>query len=601
MALEKKRNRFDEDEELEAPFSFENLKHCLIYIRRYAGKMITALLLSAIASIVGLSGPLFVQKALDVAVPAKDMDMLIQLSLLLAGTIVINLVFNSARTVLIAQVGQDIVRDIRNDLFAHLQKLPFSYYDNRPHGKILVRVVHYVNSVSDALSNGILNFIIEILNIIFIVIFMFRVSAPLAWITLAGLPIVAGFIFYIKPKQRRAWQQVSNKNSNVNAFVQESIAGTRVIQAFTRQKKNLEVLDRIMDERKRSWLHAVRISNSVWFTTEMVSQGVFTMIYIAGAYFFQPMASFGTLITMGAYTSRFWQPIINLANLYNTFINAIAYLERIFETMNTPVEIEDAPDAYELPPVTGNVEFENVSFGYDPGRLILRNVSFTAKQGESIAIVGPTGAGKTTIVNLISRFYNITDGRVLIDGHSVMDVTIHSLRSQMGIMLQDSFIFSGTVAENIRYGRLDATDCDIERVAKLLGADGFIRKLSQGYRTQVRQDGGLSQGQRQLLAFCRTLLADPRILVMDEATSSVDTDTEQLVQQGIKLLLEGRTAFIIAHRLSTIRDCSRILYVEGGRILESGTHEELLAARGYYYKLYMAQYEKQENMPANCF
>lgn len=589
------RNRFDVDENLESPFSFENLKNCAVYIGRYKVKMIAALLLSAVGSVVGLTGPLLIQEAMDVAIPNKDTGLLVNLSLLLILTIVVNIGFNAIRTVIVAQVGQNIVHDIRKDLFDHLQELPFSYYDNRPHGKILVRVVHYVNSVSDALSNGILNFIIEIINIIFIIIFMFSVSVPLAGITVAGLPVVVAFIFLIKPKQRRAWQQVSNKNSNVNAFVQENIEGTRVTQAFGRQKENRRILDDLLVERKRTWMSAIYVSNSVWFTTETVSQIVFSLVYIAGVFWMDPMVKFGVLLAMGTYASRFWQPIINLANIYNNFINAIAYLERIFETMNEPPVIEDAPNAYQLPPIKGEVEFKNVHFGYEPNQHILNGVSFKADIGDSIAIVGPTGAGKTTIVNLISRFYNIDEGQVLIDGHSVMDVTLNSLRSQMGIMLQDSFVFSGTIEENIRYGRLDATEAEVINAAKMLHADEFISKLPMGYKTTVNErGGGLSQGQKQLLAFARTLLSDPKILVLDEATSSIDTSTEQLVQEGINLLLKGRTSFIIAHRLSTIKDCTRIMYIDGGNIVECGPHDELLAKKGAYYDLYMAQFRDQE-------
>lgn len=586
------RNRFDVDEELEAPFNFENLKKVMVYVARYKWWMVMALLLSAVGSVIGLTGPMLIQQAMDIAIPDKDMQLLLRLSGLLTVTILVNIGFNALRTVIVAKVGQNIVYDLRKDLFDHLQDLPFSYYDNRPHGKILVRVVHYVNSVSDALSNGILNFIIEIINIVFIVVFMFQVSPPLAGITVAGLPVVAFFVILIKPRQRRAWQAFSNKNSNVNAFAQESIEGARVTQAFARQDENLKIFDRVMNERRRTWMSAVYISNTVWFTTETVSQIVFSLVYIAGAYWFNPMASFGVLLAMGTYASRFWQPIINLANLYNTFINAIAYLERVLETINEPAIIEDKPDAHELPPITGKVEFDHVTFGYEPGQTILNDVSFAANPGESIAIVGPTGAGKTTIVNLISRFYNIEHGRVLIDGESVMDVTLHSLRSQMGIMLQDSFIFSGTIADNIRYGRLDATDAEVEQAAKLLHADEFINAMTFGFNTEVKErGGGLSQGQKQLIAFARTLLADPKILVLDEATSSIDTATEQLVQEGINTLMKGRTSFIIAHRLSTIKSCTRIMYVAQGKILESGNHEELMAKKGYYYKLYMAQYD----------
>lgn len=586
------RNKFDVDEELETPFNFKNLKKCGVYVGRYKMSMIAALLLSAVGSVVGLTGPILIQKATDIAIPNKDVQLLIQLACLLAGTIVINVAFGSIRSIIMAKVGQNIVHDIRKDLFDHLQKLPFSYYDGRPHGKILVRVVHYVNSVSDALSNGILNFIIEIINIIFIIVFMYQVSVPLATITLAGLPLVVGFIFIIRPVQRKAWQQVSNKNSNLNAFVQESIEGAKVTQAFNRQQVNSGIMDRLNFAYKKAWMRAVKVSNTVWFSTETVSQIVLSLVYIAGVYWINPMVSFGVLLAMGTYASRFWQPIVNLANIYNQFVNAVAYLERIFETMNEPPVIEDAPDAYELPPIRGQVEFREVSFGYEPGQKILKNVSFQVNPGESVAIVGPTGAGKTTIVNLLSRFYNIEEGMVLIDGNDIMKVTLHSLRSQMGIMLQDSFIFSGTIADNLRYGNLQATDEQVVNAAKILHADAFIMEMRHGYDTVVKErGGGLSQGQKQLIAFARTLLADPKILVLDEATSSIDTATERLVQQGINILLEGRTSFIIAHRLSTIKSCDRILYIDNGQILESGSHDELMAKKGYYWALYMAQYD----------
>ena len=593
------RNRYDQDEDLKESFNVHTLKMCGKYIGRYKWQMIAALLLSGVGSVVGLAGPLLVQRAIDVAIPQKNVQYLVQLCLLLTATILINIGFNAIRTVIVAKVGQNIIFDLRGDLFHHLQELPFSYYDDRPQGKILVRVVQYVNSVSDVMSNGLLNFIIEIINIIFIVFYMFRVSAPLASVTIAGLPVVAAFIWFLKPRQHRAWEKVSDTNSNMNAYIQESIDGVKVTQLFNRKKSNMEKLDALLKRRRKMWMHAIYISNSVWFTVGTVSQAIFTLVYIAGAYWISPMASFGTLLSMGTYASKFWQPIINLGNIYNNFINAVAYLERIFETMNEPVAVKDLPGAKDLPQIVGKVEFDHVGFSYDGSRKILNDICLKAEPGESIALVGPTGAGKTTIVNLISRFYNVEEGRVMIDGHSIMDVTLHSLRSQMGIMLQDSFIFSGTIADNIRYGRLDATEEEVENAAKILHADGFISQMKDGYQTIVHErGGGLSQGQKQLIAFARTLLADPRILVLDEATSSIDSQTEKLVQEGIATLLKGRTSFIIAHRLSTIKSCTRILYIDGGRIMESGNHDELMAKHSYYYELYMSQYDKAERSRA---
>jgi len=587
------RNRYDVDEYLDEKVSLVNIKRVLGYLIKAQGHLKLSLLFSIMGSLAGLAGPLFVQRALDEAVPNKDVKLLLLMATYLTASIVVSIALGAVRNILVARAGAGIIHDIRYDLFSHLQKLSFSYYDSRPHGKIFVRVVPYVNSVSDALSNGIINFVIEVLNIFFIIFFMYKVSHQLATVTVLGLPVLALFIWTIKPAQRRAWQRVSNKNANINAYIQESIDGVKVTQAFDRQKKNLGIINKLAQERNYEWMKAIYISNTVWFSTETISQLVFSFVYIMGVYWMNPMASFGMLLVMGNYAWRFWQPIINLANIYNTFITAMAYLDRIFDTIAEPITIQDVPNATAFPFVRGHVEFKNVSFSYDGTRKVLNNVSFDGHPGQSIAIVGPTGAGKTTIVNLLSRFYNIEEGQVLIDGQDIMKVTLSSLRSQMGIMLQDSFLFTGTIADNIRYGKLDATDEEIRAAAQLIGAHNFIEKLPQGYNTPVTErGGGISQGERQLLAFTRTLISNPRILILDEATSSIDTGTEQLVQEGIRTLMKGRTSFIIAHRLSTIRNCTRIMFVNDGQIVENGNHEELMAMKGRYYELCLAQYEQ---------
>ena len=590
------RNKFDVDEVLESPFRMAHLKRAFIYIRRHRLKMLIAILLSGVASVVGLFGPKIMQWTMDDAIPNKDAGMLLRMALLYSGIVILGIVFTTIRARIMARVSQDIIYDIREDLFAHLQKLPFSYYDSRPAGKILVRVINYVNSVADMLSNGIINSILEIINIIFIMVFMFSTNVTLSWIIVAGLPVFTAVIFIIKPRQRRAWQQQSNKSSNYNAYLAESIDGVRVSQLFSRQDVNISIMRRLVDACRVTWMRAAKISNSVWLSAEIITQIVFTIMYIAGVYWLGGViVSFGVILAMGQYVSRFWQPIINLANIYNMFINNVAYLERIFETMDEPVTVDDLPGAADMGLIEGRVEFRDVTFCYDPEVTILENLSFTADAGQSIALVGPTGAGKTTVVNLISRFYNLSGGTILIDGkYDVSHVTLHSLRSQMGIMLQDSFIFSGTIMDNIRYGRLDATDDEVIEAARAVHAHDFIEEMEKGYDTEVNERGSrLSQGQKQLISFARTLLADPRILILDEATSSIDTKTERLLQEGIKALLQGRTSFIIAHRLSTIKSCDRILYIGERRILESGSHDELLKRKGLYYRLYTAQ--TQEN------
>lgn len=583
------RNKFDVDETLETPFDFRHLKRALVYVKKYRKKMILALSLSAVSVIIGLFSPVITQYALDNSIPNKDIPQLILMAVLLTITIIVSVIFATIRSRIMTAVGQDIIFDIRTDLFEHLQRLSFEYYDSRPHGKILVRVINYVNSVSDILSNGIINFVLEIFNLVFIVIFMFIMHWQMALVIMTGVPLLALIIGLIKKRQRKAWQEVNNKSSNLNAYLHEGLVGAKVTQLFVREEENAEIYQGLSEAYREKWMKAVTYNNLLWPSVDTISAVISAAIYFCGLLVIGPAnISLGTIVAMGGYASRFWQPIMNLSNLFNNFVNGVSYLERIFETMDEPVKVKDKENASEMPEIKGDVKFDKVCFSYDESAEILHDLSFDIKAGESVALVGPTGAGKTTIVNLISRFYDTTGGRVLIDGHDISEVTLKSLRSQMGIMLQDSVIFSGTVEDNIRYGKLDATSDEIKRAIKTVRAEDFIENMGGLSAPIIERGASLSQGQRQLIAFARTLLSDPKILILDEATSAIDAKTEKLLQDGLDMLLKGRTSFIIAHRLSTIRNCDKIMYVSNKGITECGTHDELIAKKGDYYKLYTA-------------
>lgn len=589
------RNKYDVDEVLEDRFDFEQLKRLGSYISPHKNKMIGIIFLMLTASASTMLIPVFFQKVMDEYIPDKDMKKIAFVSILTLIIALYSAISLAIKIQTMSIIGQDIVHDIRSDIFCHLQELPFSYYDDRPHGKIQVRVVNYVNSLSDLLSNGIVNTITDLCNLVFILLFMLWYDVRLTLICLCGLPILGIVVLTIKKKQRRAWQIQSNKQSNLNAYIAESINGIRVTQSFVREEENTDIFNTLSNGYRKSWMHAVLFNFTMGPSVDIISAVTTSFIYILGIqWILAPDATLtvGVLIAFTAYIGRFWSPINTLAGFYNSLLTAISYLERIFETIDEPVNVKDAPDATLMPVIQGKVEFKEVSFSYEEGHLILNKINFVANIGETYAIVGPTGAGKSTIVNLISRFYNLDSGKILIDGMDISTVTIHSLRTQMGVMMQDSFIFAGTIMDNIRYGNDIVTDEQVIAAAKTVCAHEFISEMENGYYTEVNERGSrLSAGQRQLISFARALLANPKILILDEATSSIDTETEILLQKGLNQLLKGRTSFIIAHRLSTIKNASCIMYVDKGDILEKGTHEELIAQKGEYYQLYMSQFD----------
>lgn len=586
------RNTFDVDETLEKEFNWSHYKRLGAYIKPYKKAVFKTLFVIILANLASMLGPYFTKIAIDQVIPQKNLSLLLILGAIFLFSLMIIGWCMRYRIYAITEIGQDILKDMRFSIFEHLQKLPFSYFDSRPHGKILIRVVNYINTLSDLLSNGLINLISDLFNVIITLIFMLFIDVKLTLYSLLLLPVLFVMVLFIQGKQRKAYQELSNKQSNLNAYIHESISGIKITQSFAREDENFQIFNEVSEEYRQSFMKAVRVQYLLWPAVQNISVITTCFIYFVGIRQLGVSVTTGTLIAFIGYINNFWNPVINIGNFYNSLITATAYLERIFETMDVVPEIQDAPHAIALPPIKGTVDFQHVYFRYEEGKNILTDVSFHIEPGQTIALVGPTGAGKTTIINLLSRFYDVNEGAVKIDGYDVRDVTLRSLRKQMGVMLQDTFIFSGTIIENIRYGNLAATEEEVIQAAKIVRAHDFIKDLKDGYETVVEERGStLSAGQRQLISFARALLADPKILILDEATSSIDTKTEELLQEGLQQLLKGRTSFIIAHRLSTIKNSDKIFYIYGGRIVEEGSHDQLMAKHELYHHLYQSQYD----------
>lgn len=587
-------NSTKEDEELQESLKWDVLKRLFRYLLDYKSKIIVVVALIMVSVGIGIAYPLIIERMIDVEIMNKNVKGLLIMAAVMVGLSLVYFVCERIWRTIMADISNDVVFKIRKSLYVHIQELGVDFFDSRPAGKILARVTGDVNSLKDVLSSTITQFIPEIFTIVVVAIVMFTVSPILTLGAMASLPIIIFGTFLFEILAHKKWQIMRKKESNLTAFIHESIEGVGVIQSFSAEKEaNCEFSD-IVDEHRLSFRNAVRLAD-IFSPTVEISFGVGTvlMYYLAAKKLGLTEASIGTLTAFTMYFWMFFGPIRNLASYYNKLITNISAAERIFEIMDIDPLVKDEEGAYELPSIKGDVRFEHVDFAYpdEPDVDILHDVSFMAKAGETIALVGPTGAGKTTIVSLISRFYNTKSGTVYVDENDISKCTIKSLRSQLGIMTQDNYLFSGTIRDNIKYGKPDATDEEMIEAAKAVHAHDFIEKLEKGYDTEITErGGGLSIGQRQLIAFARTLVTDPKILILDEATSSIDTNTEILVQQGIAELLKKRTSFVVAHRLSTIKNADRIFVIDGGGILEMGNHESLMKEKGAYYNLYTSQF-----------
>lgn len=589
-------NSYREDEHMENSDKKKIIIRLFSYLKNYKKSVIGVLLCMAVTVAIQLVNPLLIEEAIDHHIAVGDYRGLMEIGIFAVALNVLFLIMVKVRMYVMSKISNDVLMVIRQELYEHIQTLSFSFFDSRPTGKILARIIGDVNSLKEVLTNAVTTLIPDFVTVVGVVVIMAVKDLPLTLAALCTIPVMIAAVFFIQTTAHKRWQVFRKKSSNLNAFVHEDIAGMSVVQSFSAEDETGKSFRELAGEHRASFISACARADMFGPAVDFC-WGIGTMmLYLVGVkYMGAPRVSVGLLVAFGTYINMFWNPIMNLSNFYNQVITNLSAAERIFDILDTDPDICDRKDVLELPDIKGTVEFKNVSFTYDKGTpaetKVLSNVNFTIRPGETIALVGPTGAGKTTIVNLISRFYDIEEGTILIDGYDLTKVSIESLRRQMGVMTQDNFIFHGTIRENILYGKMDATEEEMIAAAKAVNAHDFIMKMENGYDTILKERGaGLSIGQRQLIAFARTMISDPKILILDEATSSIDTHTELLVQQGIEALLARRTSFVIAHRLSTIQKADRIFVINNGGIEEQGTPQQLLEQKGKYYDLYMAQF-----------
>ncbi|GAA0135463.1 ABC transporter ATP-binding protein [Paenibacillus sp. YSY-4.3] len=588
---------YQDDELIDKAFDWKQFRRLFAYMKPYARQMLPlVLLMTVLGTITKLTVPYLTSIAIDKAIAPESGSPSLKLLYILTGIIaalyIVQWVSSRLRIKYTNIIGQRVIYDLRSDLFKHIQKLSFNFFDKRPAGSVLVRVTNDVNSLQDLFTNGVVNLMIDCVQLAGIVIILLLINWQLGLAVMITVPIMFFVSTKLRQKIRIAWQEVRMRNSRINSHLNESIQGIRVTQAYTQEQENMKYFDTMNMDSRKSWDKASAM-NQMFGPIIEITGGMGTFIlFMLGAYMIHSgQLTIGLLVAFSNYVGNFWDPINRLGMMYNQLLVAMASSERIFEFIDEEPSIADKPGAKPIPPIEGNIEFKNVIFEYEKGRQALKGISLNVHSGQSIALVGHTGSGKSTIINLLSRFYDTTEGAVRIDGQDIRDVTVQSLRSQIGIVLQDTFIFSGSIRDNIRFGRLDATDEEVEAAAKAVDAHDFIMKLPGGYDTEVEERGNaLSMGQRQLLSFARALLANPRILILDEATASIDTETELKIQEALKVLLKGRTSFIVAHRLSTIRNADNIVVLDHGEIKEQGSHGQLMEQKGIYSGLVEAQF-----------